>query len=371
MDRRTFIKLAALSSAAAFANAQPAVAQETGESISTLTSDNALEMAFNFAQSCDTNDQGLVPANPVRLATTGGEHVGYVIDYTLNGVPNGYVIIDATCQNGIAEFSFEQGATSPYKAALASNKSLARAQALSDDEQYAVKIDGLVYGATSKSGGPIFLNDGTAADIPVALSSTTGNSWIDATISTSDLYANYTISIFNFLPSFIGSSQSRITYLTGRYACQVSALCTCASLYGMCNMWDCADEYLEMWDRTGTTVLYTENGIVFGSTPISSGASGFVEFCSARGKSISNRVNQNPTFAQYVLAVNAQQPSLLSAWPSSGGHSTVVEGYMSASNNATSSALEVTVIADGWSDSARYINFHYPALLNPKGTFFF
>mgnify|MGYP006911237021 FL=1 len=371
MDRRTFVKLAALSSAAAFAGTPKAMAQDATGSTSTLTSDNALEMAFNFAQSCDTNGQGLVPANPVRLATAGGDHVGYVVDYNLDGAPNGYIVIDASCPNGIAEFSFEQGSISPYAAALMSNESLASAQHLSEDEQYAVKIDGLLYGAADSSGGPVLLNDGTIADIPMALSSVTGNGWIDATINTSDLYANYAITAFNFFPSFIGSSQNRITYLTGRYACQVSALCTCASLYGMCNMWECADEYLEMWDRTGTTVLYTENDIVFGSTPISSGASGFVDFCAARGKSISNRVNQDPTFAQYVLAVNAQQPSLLSAWPSSGGHSTVVEGYVSASNNATGATLEVTVIADGWNDSARYINFHYPALLNPKGTFFF
>lgn len=106
-------------------------------------------------------------------------------------------------------------------------------------------------------------------------------------------------------------------------------------------------------------------------TFVASGASGFVEFCATRGKQISNRVNQDPTFAQYVLAVGAQQPSLFSAWPSSGGHSTVVEGYVSAINNATRSALDVVVIADGWQDAGRYINFHYPALLNPKGAFFF
>ena len=104
MDRRTFVKLAALSSAAAFAGTPKAMAQDATGSTSTLTSDNALEMAFNFAQSCDTNGQGLVPANPVRLATAGGDHVGYVVDYNLDGAPNGYVVIDASCPNGIAEF---------------------------------------------------------------------------------------------------------------------------------------------------------------------------------------------------------------------------------------------------------------------------
>lgn len=49
MDRRTFVKLAALSSAAAFAGAPKAMAQDATGSTSTLTSDNALEMAFNFA----------------------------------------------------------------------------------------------------------------------------------------------------------------------------------------------------------------------------------------------------------------------------------------------------------------------------------
>lgn len=371
MDRRTFVKLAALSSAAAFAGAPKAMAQDATGSTSTLTSDNALEMAFNFAQSCDTNGQGLVPANPVRLATAGGDHVGYVVDYNLDGAPNGYIVIDASCPNGIAEFSFEQGSISPYAAALMSNESLASAQHLSEDEQYAVKIDGLLYGAADRSGGPVLLNDGTIADIPMALSSVTGNGWIDATINTSDLYANYAMTAFKFFPSFIGSSQNRITYLTGRYACQVSALCACAGLYGMFDIWDCADEYIEMWDRTGTTVLEVKHGITFGTTNIGKGAVGFCDFCSARGKSISNRVNRSPTFAQYVLAVNAQQTSLFTAWPDPVGHSVAVEGYVSATNNSTGAALSVIVVADGWGDSARYLNFNYPALSNSTGTFFF
>lgn len=306
-----------------------------------------------------------------RLQTTSGAAYRNLFIQLKDGAPNGYIVIDASCPNGIAEFSFEQGSISPYAAALMSNESLASAQHLSEDEQYAVKIDGLLYGAADRSGGPVLLNDGTIADIPMALSSVTGNGWIDATINTSDLYANYAMTAFKFFPSFIGSSQNRITYLTGRYACQVSALCACAGLYGMFDIWDCADEYLEMWDRTGTTVLEVKNGITFGTTNIGKGAVGFGDFCSARGKSISNRVNRSPTFAQYVLAVNAQQTSLFTAWPDPVGHSVAVEGYVSATNNSTGAALSVIVVADGWGDSARYLNFNYPALSNSTGTFFF
>jgi hypothetical protein len=362
MYRRTFLQMLGLAAAGCAISPTLVFASEGGKNADrmVLTSDGAVDMAQRFADDCYPGE-GLLATNPIKLTEATGQPIGYICDYAKNGQPYGYLIVDVTAPMGIAEYSIGSDARSPYARAIQVGSDQVAPFSL-DDEPTALRLDPLTYGVVSQASGTMFLNDGTEQTPPPALYS----AWGDATIGITDFYSNYTIALAGNLPTWISITQDRVIELTGHYACAVTAYYNIAGIYGLIDTWQAGSDYMSIWDYTGTVVdtSNTDPSAIWGTSNMAkSGDEGFKNYCASKGKSISYQRDPNPTFSQFVLAVNGKRPSILRAQSYGGaGHAVVVEGYFQASRKSDGASFSVLQIADGWYSGVRYVNYNHSGL---------
>ena len=370
MYRRTFLQMLGLAAAGCAISPTLAFASEGGENADRmiLTADGAVDMAQRFADDCYP-DEGLLATNPIKLTETTGQPIGYICDYAKNGQPYGYLIVDVTAPMGIAEYSIGSDARSPYARAIQTGSDQVATFSL-DDEPTALRLDPLTYGVVNQASGTMFLNDGTEQTPPPAPYS----AWGDASIDIMDFYSNYTIALAGNLPMWISITQDRVIELTGHYACAVTAYYNIAGIYGLLDTWQAGNEYMRIWDYTGTTrdTSNTDPSAIWGVTNMEKSDNGFKNYCLNMGKGINYQLDTNPTFSQFVLSVSGQRPSILQAQSYGGlGHAVVVEGYFQASRKSDGASFSVLQVADGWYSGVRYLNYYHSGLTNKRSHLFF
>lgn len=325
-----------------------------------MTDDLALSLAQNFAKS--TNNIDLTALNPVKFYDSTGQAIGYIVEYYQNNIPHGYVIFDSRLDDLICEYSFEENSVSPY--ATCCQKCNVRSSI--DSKIY--KLDALTYGIKN-SNEKLVTNSNKILDAPDSLENARSkdpSTWNDIFINS--IFPEYTVVDVGHLPSFIALPESYYEQNTGHYACVVTALYHCAMFYGCVNgnTNTIRDEYMELWDLTGTTQIDQEsqNGIIYGTTNYNSSPAGFVTFCARRGVSLSSSIIANPTMETFKNCINSGNIANLSTgiYTNDGykGHQMTVEGYTQLKNVSTGNIVDTVMVADGWFSNVRYVNLEFP-----------
>jgi len=156
--------------------------------------------------------------------------------------------------------------------------------------------------------------------------------------------------------------ESYIEEKTGHYACTVQALYICSELLGVADYSKVKTDYMNIWKATGTTIIDTESGINYGSTPTSNVGTGFVKHLKDNKKKtgVTSTQKTSAPFSFFTSAVKKRHVSTLSfsVKGSGSGHSVAVEGYATYKHKSSGKKLNVLLVADGWKAQVRYLNFN-------------
>lgn len=159
---------------------------------------------------------------------------------------------------------------------------------------------------------------------------------------------------FNMWRQFIPSVESQVEAQTGIWACAVTALDILTKSTNLEQ--NTKVSYPNLWNYSSTKHYKTTNGIKYGSTQNGNIGNGLTKFANLKGKKITHQNYTTPNFSIFKSAIDNKQPAIFSyGYTPKGqsriGHSVAVEGYM------TSNQANYLVVADGWYESAKYINY--------------
>lgn len=344
-------------------------------SVINVTDDLAIQMSERFAKGIG-QDSNIVANNPRKFYNTEGQAIGYIVDYTLENKPYGYVVFDTTCDSLISEYSFGTNSVSPYDV-IYQNEATAFSKTRTASKIY--KIDSFVYGIIDDS-GKIRTNYGETLEQDVlSLDKSRGKdpaTWDEVLLDIAEVYENYTMISTNFLPEFISFNEPYIESATGHYACAVSALLACSAYYNAIDYSDIAGTYMDIWNATGTKVSSVSGGVTYGSTTVDNIGSGFVNFCAGKNVSVTQKTDYSPNFSFFTDCIDREDMAVVhcgiisSDTGERSGHSMAVEGYATLRANNSGNALHTLMVFDGWGDTVRYLNFDFDSWTDIAGTTF-
>ncbi|MBE6465867.1 hypothetical protein [Denitrobacterium detoxificans] len=326
-------------------------------------------------------DIDIEASRAIPFCDSSGTEIGYIVNFSYDDRPYGYVIVDTSVDSLIAEYSIGDSAVSPADAALGNATDLSA----EDDAPAVIKLSPIEYGVIDADDESVVTNEGVEGSLEEvtddALSSARAKDpakWDDATIPIASLYRNYTITSRGNLDEFYSINETEIEKRTKRYACSVSAYYAIAGYYGVLNLWNDFPEYTNIWIWTKTYTKKEEKGVTYGETPIDDGAAGFVRYLSSKGVKVSQTTTSGkPDFNKYKTSINSGNPCVMHGWlinPKNGeveGHTMFVEGFVTAAEKSNPSrGLCILQVFDGWEDNVRYINYDFKNYVNFRGTFF-
>ncbi|WP_140396504.1 hypothetical protein [Gordonibacter sp. An230] len=332
-----------------------------------FTEEVALTAADNFASSFYP-EENLEVSSAVTFCNSNGDK-GYIVNFLKDENPYGYVILDPSLEDLVAEYSIGDNAKSPYDVIVEDSGNI-NARSLEDPSM--VQISPLEYGIVDRASDRIYTNSGVETDLDGIMGDGSSrakdpSTWQDATIPISILYRDYTITASGNLPQWASTTQDRVIELTGRYACTVTAYFAIAGYYGLVDLWNDGQAYLDIWNYTGTyqDPYNPDTSILWGATNVDDGAVGFVNYLASRGKHVTQRTTSGkPTFEEYVTSVNNQDASVMHGWlwnqdGTMTGHTMFVEGYIRALSKTDWNSLRILQVFDGWYSGVRYINYDF------------
>ncbi|MCR5582036.1 MAG: hypothetical protein K6F70_00245 [Eggerthellaceae bacterium] len=253
--------------------AEDEVAPSSSEEI-IFTEELASEAALRFAGDFYP-DLGLSVEEVIPYCNTEGDCTGYIVDFEYDGQPYGYVVLDASLDSLIAEYSVGPDVRNPGEVAL----DLAGDEIPQEDisECAVMQVDPISYGIIDSDDDTVLTNEGgeyaledVAADEGAVVQSKDPTTWDEATISYKSLNANYRVTAHGNLDEFYAITEDEIKSRVGRYACSVSAFYAISAYYGVLDLHDDFYEYKRIWSYTGT--VFNEGDSVYGHTATDTGA---------------------------------------------------------------------------------------------------
>lgn len=367
MNRKNFLKLLALMGVSSLPTTAYA-REETNESgMIPFTEDLAEYIALIFAkENCTTSAYA---TSIQKIVDWSGAPYGYCISFSSNGMPSGYVVLNPKTPGIIEEFCFENNISGPMgtgsmaKSTTECNQLLIRQGPatftyIAQDDQDS--IIGRSYNPTSWENLMIYedqIND-EYYDGPYMLTDSTD------------------ISGFTYISKYLTESQLK------KYACTVNALCSIATKiptssgsYLMPHA-SLSSHFNEIWQKTGTIVDHTANGVQYGITYNEKAGPGFVSYASAHGVSLkSTFLNSKPPLQRFKDHVNAKKFSVVHATIKEevngqikdSGHAMAVRGTAILKRGPLS--LPCLHVFDGWYRCV-YLNYASSDYVNVQGTFF-
>lgn len=372
-SRRDFVRLFTVAVGGALLSPSLARAQETDELCTEFSPALAVEIADMFSENCikDRPSAG----NPLPLIDSSGNQIGWSVDYTLDGQPHGYILLDTTVNGLISRYSEYPGTKNLYDAAVSSHKT--SLQSINNSPAI-VKMSPLDFGAFDEPSLSSYGRDGSI--IPL---SSTPTSWDKLMIDMSKLFGNpYTVVGADDLGDYWFLTEHQIENHTGKYACGVTALFTIAGLtqFGNRFLIDTTSEYTADWDAydrlwtsTATVNDRYSDGIIFGSTKYEMIGTGFTTYCLMQHSYVQgNSGKYNPTLNDYKTSVANKKHSVFSANilktdGSKSGHIMAVSGWRTLSGSGVT--INGLVVYDGWSDIV-FLNTSFSGYVSTYGTFF-
>lgn len=384
MDRRCFLRLCAFAAASALTpKTESALAKEwsSAEQIE-LTLDRAKEIADNLA-SAFSPSSSVTAQDASFFIGVDGLTKGVTVEYSRAGSPAGYVILDSRCNGLVSDFSFGDGVISPFSRAASR---ISSSSSISSRSMVDIVESPYTYSVIDTHSGTIYNSDGRDTNLidaglsslvlPIAKDPTT---WSNVMISPGDLS--------KYASSSAGWSSDKIYYLTedrcktafGRYACLVSAATLVSAFYGASSMQGTKSDYISLWERTYTTVDYTSNGVMYGLTNPSTGAAGCVDFCASKGVRIGQTTSLgSPNFTKFTECIDDGRCGMFHGGINvnnggtikRSGHTMMFQGYLKAVRKSDSKRVNLLVVADGWYEGFRCINYDNSYLTDKGGSFF-
>ncbi len=338
----------------------------------------ALEMGERFIEGIEP-DKNINVDNAIKFCDESGEPLGYIVNFYYETESYGYVIFDTTVSGLIAEYSIGQQAKNPYE--VICEKSDTDIVPYNNDESKEIvyKLSPFTYGVMDVA-GQLHTNDGTLDNYKIEPSKEVRGkdptTWSKVMINISDIYEDYSLVSTNHLNQFISFNESMVESKTGHYACAVSALLACSAYYGTCDYTNIKDTYMEIWNATATTEIYTKNGIIYGSTNNNDIGSGFVSYCADNDVNVTSRTTNNPTFNFFTSCIDRSDIAVVccgiidESTNDRQGHAMAVEGYATISEKTTGKTVHTLMIFDGWYDNVRYLNFDFGGWTDIAGVAF-
>lgn len=354
--------------------------QKDVEDLYEVTENKIKEMALEFASTMKPGLKFQVD-NIVKLYTTDEEAIGYSVGFFVNGRQYGYAIYDFRISGYLKEFSLEPDGADMVEniIEIAEENDLDVDTNISSSEetrlyelspmQYSVQVNDSEVVTSSNEvmdesefeNAKESMDESTISEIDENYVSEDELGGSSSKYDTQDkvLLKNvpsaYQIKQFNSWRQFIPSEIDTVKSQMKKWACGVTAMDILAKGTGLEH--DTTKTYQLLWDYSNTSVDYTTNGISFGSTLYSKIGPAFQSFAKKHGKTISYTHGYSTTFAAFKRAIDAKQPAILGYGITSNfkrvGHFVAVEGYATTNN----SNVNFLVVADGWYNAPKYINY--------------
>lgn len=389
MNRREFIALLAGSIAScmiprmAFADSDPNSSIKQNDDPVHITESIAYLMSERFFSALKPSGS-FFASSAIPFFDSTGAATGFIVHISNDDSPYGYVIFDSKCPFGIAEFAYgDNAALSPWENTAIQ---ISRSTYTSADTTF-FQIDPLTYARFDNNTGKGFNNYGESIESSsygidlyktgIDARSSTPDQWTDSNVflNAAEVYRNYNIAAANSVSGYSAYSETYVEQITNRYACAVSAMLTTCSYYGATggqnNLYN---DYLSLWNLSGTNVDHTSNGITYGSTPTRNIGQASKSFCSQNGKNISYSYSDSADWAKYKSCTDSRNMSIFSAelaGNSNSGHSMAVTGYMTIVNkDNVLDFMNTLMVCDGWSTGNRILNHNTGHYTWHNGTFF-
>lgn len=178
-------------------------------------------------------------------------------------------------------------------------------------------------------------------------------------------------------------SQDRIIEETSRYACGVVALTEVMYQNGIqrkiinnnVSRDSLRNTFNNLWNYSATTVIKTNNdGISFGSTDENMLKNAFEIYCKTINKTGVVTTSSNPSAQFFKNAVDNDRSSILCFSYNNNNekksHAVSVVAYRDVINKKTKKTGTYILVADGWHDTVRYINYNEADIFNRFGLVF-
>lgn len=344
-----------------------------------LTPELACSIAASFASSI-SGASNLIGVNATKFYDVDGRAVGYFVDLVdIDEQPHGYVVLDSSHESLIAEYSFDEGASSPFSAGT-------QAQDLQEDSRI-VKAGPFAYAAPTADGAYVNQYGEDVTDELGSRPTTTAvpdSAWDD--IFLGELFCDeYSLEEFYITNRGMSAfSQEQIESRTSKYACAIVALMNCAAAYidsGWPAIYDSkfVDYFNELWNISGTRTVSTSDGITYGATTNSKIGPTFTTFCSSHGVSVVQVSKISPSFADFKSAIQRNHYGIfccgINKQGERAGHAMAVEGcaVIKPSGVSMEKGINALLVADGWatnSTNARYLNIAFANYTDTYGVLF-
>lgn len=372
LSRRRFLQLVASSIVALTVHPKEVFASEggfDGEQIQ-FTPEIAQELAEKYINGL--LDSSYAPSDPIPFESVDGSPLGFIVPVVSSNGPSGYLILDASDDEILTGYRFDDGLTSPLDRGIGLG---VESYSVNDP---IVMIDPFEFGLRSTDGS-IATNCGrtisatSAEGRPVVLSNKP-SSWNDVVIYATQMQ-DYSVTGFHSIPQFMSYDESDIERLTGHYACMVTAFSNVAELYGIANLYSDPSQYMQIWNYTDTHALPDEEqtvpGVVLGGTPVPTCATGFTNYCASRGSSLIARNVSSPSITSIQNEINFNRPCVVHACLySKSAHSVTAEAYATLTGKKTGESRQMIGIADGWDSSLSFLKYDQSYYAWTHGTTF-
>lgn len=340
------------------------------DSMIRVTDELALQMAENFASGVGENSN-IIAVNPKKFYDVNGQAIGYIVNFILENEPYGYVVFDTTNESLISEYSFGYNSRNPYEIICEREDTIFKEK---ENDPEIFKINPFTYGVIDNS-NKIKTNYGQTLEKTILsenkIRSVNPTTWSDVLLDIKDVYEKYTLVSGDHLPQFIAFGQGFIENETQRYACAVTALLACAAYYNAVDYGNLADDYINLWNATGTTTYLETGEREYGTTSIGNVGPGFVNFCAGKNIIVRQNTNHSPRFNFFTNCINRGDIAVVHCGLDSGdGHAMAVEGYTTLLANNSGNMIHTLMVADGWGESVRYLNFDFTNWEYISGTAF-
>lgn len=378
MKRKTPI-LVCLSLVLAFLIPGIAFADESDSDRTPFSPELAVQFAQDFADSVYP-DEKLTASTPLIFFDKDGDALGYIVSFKQERTPYGYIIYDTSDPSLLSEYVVEEGITNPF---INENRLSATAsRVMSSDTNTVIKIGSFTYAAVNPDTEEAITNYGDSISVNEdTLNSIRNNTSNCSTRSNDpvlwdDIFVNIDTGKYNtynskFVTPFLGRtrSESAIESVTGgKYACAVVALIDCAEYYDPnFSSKKLSDIYWGISNATSTT--YSGNQ---GSTNDWNMGSGFTSYMKSQGVTLQSSSISHPTWNNYYNSINSWNMSTFNCHiPGYNlGHAMSVQGYRILDPLPSGNLVYTLCVHDGWTTTARYVNFNFAKYDNTFGIFF-
>lgn len=331
------------------------------------------KIALDFSKGFVGHDK-LVVSEMIPIYDVEKILVGYSVKMTLDGVDNGYVIVDSRLKGDyIAEFNLDLNTPDLFTGLVeaSSTETHVSVDEVSNDEKLIIESETNVYNINLND--VVVGTDGLVIDSEEFISevknehlSAAASPYDHAQYAMVDYPVSYTTQSYKYVGYFKSLDSGRPQKLLGKYGCSVSAA---TILMDKLNISPGATgddatlkvTYNKLWDYSGTTTMSTGQNlgktISYGGTYDSKWPDALKKYAKEKNKTINAKYVQSPTFSQMKSELDNNRNFIYGydiTKNNNNGHAIAVQGYyIGKKGNDTHQFI---VFADGWNVSSRYMN---------------